>query len=432
MSRDDYISKLFIKNQDKLEQAPSEDLWSKLELTLDQQMPVAGQAPAPKIFSLSRYFAAASVLVAVVSTVYLLKVVETSNNKEMAMDEPLAIYTETVVDEAEPYEDYKSLPTEMVEIKEEKEIKEQEEKLVEAVKEKVLEEKISLPDNSPVASKIELGDIEIVDENEAEDIILIEPEEELTITSTVAKSVAATNNANLYLNDAPVSVAQDQKLNYNRTVIPQMANSSDNSRVVEEVLNKSKKATRVERQRKISASRVGRSARNKIVSKKKGTKKIKSPMATAHPRLYPFGFLLGKWEDDHETEGKSYEVWTLKNTSTLVGKGYKLSKDAERIFEEVMKIEFRDNQIFLVMSLSEDKGAVDYMLVDFDNERFEFEQNTYEEYPSKVIFQQSGLDGYSVIIVGNRNFLNPDQQRYLENRNRVSNIQAVRTMRYVE
>jgi len=82
------------------------------------------------------------------------------------------------------------------------------------------------------------------------------------------------------------------------------------------------------------------------------------------------------------------------------------------------------------MSLDEDKTTVDYMLTIFDNERFTFEQKASKNYPDKVIIQQSGLDGYSVIIVNNYNFLSADQQRYLENRNRVSNVQSMRTMHY--
>ncbi|BDS09856.1 DUF6265 family protein [Aureispira anguillae] len=435
MSRDDYISKLFIKNQHKLEQAPSDDLWSKLELQLEQELPVTTQAAPPKIFRLSRYFAAASVLVAVVGSIYLFKMVENATQNQHQLTEPLAISTEPPVSDAEPYEDYDILPTEAVEDKEKEEIRVQEEKIVEAVNEKVQQTQNSTLSHRSAPSKIELGDIEIVGEKEAEDIILIEPEvtpKAATMMSSDKIHGAASGvnaNADLYLNSLPIAEEAEQNLNYNRSYVPQIANTIDNNPAVEQVLNQSK----VKKKPKATSKKTrARGKRREIVNKNKANKKIKSPMAAAHPSLYPFGFLLGKWGDEHELEGKSYEVWTLKNATTLVGRGYKLSNDAERIFEEVMRIEFRNNQTFLVMSLDEDKSTVDYMLVSFDNERFEFEQSESRNYPNRVIIQQSGLDGYTVVILNNYDFLTADQQRYLENRNRVSNKQSIRTMRYAD
>lgn len=168
------------------------------------------------------------------------------------------------------------------------------------------------------------------------------------------------------------------------------------------------------------------------MAKAKKADKIKSPMADAHPRLYPFGFLLGRWDDDHELEGNSYEIWTLKDENTLVGRGYKLSKDKERVFEERLRIEYRNNQVFLVMSFEESNKKVDYMLTSFDQERFVFEQKGRSKYPDKVILQQNGLQGYSVTISNSSDFLTADQQRYLEHRNRVSNVRSIRTLRQAQ
>lgn len=435
MSRDDYISKLFIKNQDKLEQPPSNDLWSKMELQLDQDLPVtqsstAGTGSVTKVIGLSKYLAAASVLVVLASVTYMFRSIETSTMDQNVFEEPLAIYTEAADTEEEAYDSYKDLPADIEEKKAEEEV-EQAEKIVEAVNEKVLKENIVVPSvmTNSTTKKIELESIQIVDEKEADDIILIEPElsEERNTPSTSNSSTIT--RADLYINDAPV---QQKNLNYNRSYVPQVANTIDNNSAVEQVLSQSKdKSGRVGTKKFKSNARKRNAGRGKIVGKeKKAVKKIKSPMATAHARLYPFGFLLGKWEDDNEMEGSSYEMWSLKNSNTLIGKGYKLSNDGDRIFEEVMRIEFRDNQIFLVISLDENKKTVDYMLTTFDNERFTFEQKMSKNYPDKVIIQQSGLDGYSVIIANNFNFLTTDQQRYLENRNRVSNVQSMRTMQY--
>jgi hypothetical protein len=435
MSRDDYISKLFIKNQDKLEQAPSNDLWSKMELQLDQDLPVtqsstAGTASVTKVVGLSKYLAAASVLVVLASVTYMFRSIETSTMDQTVFEEPLAIYTDALDTEEEAYNSYEDLPTDIEEKKAAEEVQ-QAEDIVEAVNEMVLKENIAVPNvrTNSTTKKIELESIQIIDEKEADDIILIEPElsQETNLPPAVNSSTIA--RADLYKNDALV---EQKDLNYNRSYVPQIANTIDNNSAVEEVLNQSKdKGGRINTKKFKSTARKRSTGRGKIVGKeKKAVKKIKSPMAAAHSRLYPFGFLLGKWEDDNEMEGKSYEMWSLKNSTTLIGKGYKLSSDAERIFEEVMRIEFRDNQVFLVISLDENKKTVDYMLTTFDNERFTFEQKMSKNYPDKVIIQQSGLDGYSVIIANNYNFLTTDQQRYLENRNRVSNVQSMRTMHY--
>jgi hypothetical protein len=406
-----------------------------MELQLDQDLPVtqsstAGTGSATKVIGLSKYLAAASVLVVLASVTYMFRSIETSTMDQTVFEEPLAIYTDVSDTEEEGYDSYKDLPATIEEKKAEEEVQ-QAVDIVEAVNEKVLKENIIVPNNmtNSTTKKIELESIQIIDEKEADDIILIEPELPQETNAPSTASSPTTTRADLYKNDA---IVQQENLNYNRSYVPQVANTIDNNSAVEEVLNQSKnKAAKGNTQKFKSNARKRSAGRGKIVGKeKKAVKKIKSPMAAAHPRLYPFGFLLGKWEDDNEMEGKSYEMWSLKSSNVLVGKGYKLSNDAERIFEEVMRIEFRDNQIFLVISLDENKKTVDYMLTTFDNERFTFEQKMSKNHPDKVIIQQSGLDGYSVIIANNYNFLTTDQQRYLENRNRVSNVQSMRTMHY--
>jgi hypothetical protein len=407
-----------------------------MELQLDQDLPVTQSSTtsagsATKVIGLSKYLAAASVLVVLASVTYMFRSIETSTMDQTVFEEPLAIYTDVSDTEEEAYESYKDLPANIDEKKAEEEV-EQAAKIVDAVNEKVLKENITVPNmmTNSTTNKIELESIQIIDEKEADDIILIEPELPQEPNTPRAMNSPTANRADLYINDAPVE--EKENLNYNRDYVPQIANTMDNNSAVEEVLNQSKsERAKTSTQKFKSTARKRSAGRGKIFGKEKKTvKKIKSPMAAAHPRLYPFGFMLGKWEDDNEMEGNSYEMWSLKSPNVLIGKGYKLSNDAERIFEEVMRIEFRDNQVFLVISLDENKKTVDYMLTTFNNERFTFEQKVSKNHPDKVIIQQSGLDGYSVIIANNYNFLTTDQQRYLENRNRVSNVQSMRTMHY--
>ena len=443
MSRDDYISKLFIKNEDKLTQAPSDDLWSRLEATLDEQLPVAETAaPPPKILSLSRYFAAASVLIAVVGSVYLFDMAKVAKDQNMAVEivlepEPIAL----LEDEPEPYEDAEIMPTGDVIAAAEEEVRVQEEKIVEAVKEKVLEEKIAVA-NKP-SNNIEIGDIKIIDDSEEDDgasVILIEPEP--AIESQVTNTVTANLNSNpgIYQYNSTNEVTTKEAIQQNyANAVPQIGFSAtnNNSSYADKVVKKSEANKKGGRQKpkafgsrsgvSKTASRARGNKRGIVSNKSKKVKRYRSPMATAHARLHPFGFLLGTWTDVNEDGGKSYETWSLKDAHTLTGKGYKLSKDNDRIFEEMMRIEFKNNQVFLVISLDENRTTVNYMLSKFDTERFIFTQSESSKYPDKVVFQRN-LNGYSVIISSNKDFLTAEQQRYLENRNRVSHLHAKRTM----
>lgn len=466
MSRDDYISKLFIKNQDKLEQAPAADLWSKLEAELDAPAPAPRAIPVLRFRVWFGYLAAASVVLVV--AVGSLKWLATDPiNPTTQMTEPLALHTDVpeVAEEEDEPEPYEELPralgnsnkineevnknaTLVIEEKEEEEARQQEERIVAAVQkrlETIQPSKIPNVDLDDIA----MNDIVLADEAGSDDIQLelVEPLQNNHYVPT--GSGGGSPQINFYQNNQPVA----PELNYNNSSLPQITNTTANIAEVEEVLsrNSANKAESEEeeqkRQKNVYESRVADvssrkgkslsvpqkysaiSRRGSILAKTKKAEKIKSPMANAHPRLYPFGFLLGRWDDDHELEGRSYEIWNLRDENTMVGKGYKLSKDKERIFEELMRIEYRNNQIFLVLSFDENNEKVEYMLTSFGQERFVFEQKGRSKYPDKAILQQNGLQGYSITISNSSDFLTADQQRYLEHRNRVSNVRAIRTLR---
>lgn len=415
MDRDDYISKLFIKNQDKLNQAPSADFWSKLEAQLDEKMPVqqpSVQKTEPKIIPFSRYAAAASLLIAVFALVYWVQYHSNVSEDTIAvvLEEPTTIPLE----DAEPYENADVLPSNVVSVlSEEKELKEQEKKIVSAVNEKLPNANLSLKD-------ISLAE-------ESADLIIIEPELENN------KNIATTNTSNAGSSFGATSIAENNDfvmptttMNYANPV-PQISNTKDNNAYAEQILKNVDAKQEIAED--LASARAKESKKNRgVIADKNKTTKVKSPMATAHARLQPFGFLLGRWIDDNEKEGTSYETWSLKDANTLVGKGYKLASNNERVFEEMMRIEFRDNQVFLVMNLAETNATVDYMMTKYDNENFVFEQKESNKYPDKVVIQRT-LDGFTTIILNNSNFLTSEQQRYLDNRNRVSNVRSIRTMR---
>lgn len=450
MSRDDYISKLFINNQDKLEQAPSADLWSKLEAELDAPVPTATPTLRPRAWGMS-IAVAASVLLVISAISLLWWSGEGKDPTEMQLEEPMALNTTTSTVVQEEAEAYEELPTTtgpannatlVIEEKEEEEARAQEKRIVEAVQKRLEEAPEQLMDAEDVEDLV-MNDLILSDDIVLAESQLIEPAQN---NASIPGGAQMLPKVNFYQNDQLIAPQQ----NYNSNSLPQITNNIDNNAEVEEVLNRSAISSRMVQEEeapqknnrkkevatveKIAKKQAARSTgrRGSIVAKAKESEKIKSPMADAHPRLYPFGFLLGRWDDDHELEGRSYEIWTLKDRNTLVGRGYKLSKDAERIFEERLRIEYRDNQIFLVMSFEENNNTVDYMLTSFDQERFVFEQKGRSKYPDKVILQQNGLQGYSVTISNSSDFLTADQQRYLEHRNRVSNVRSIRTLRHTD
>ena len=231
------------------------------------------------------------------------------------------------------------------------------------------------------------------------------------------------------------SISSNANRNY---AAPPALNSVSNQVLADEIVRNAEEDQIV--QPTINAEKVPASRTNRVQSRKKAKARKKnkktaylSPMATAHPRLKIFGWMLGKWIDDNEEGGVSYEKWQLKNPNTFQGNGYKVSSQNERIFEELMQINYEPNlnQVFLTISLKETQEQLQYLLSSFDNERIVFIQNNSAKYPDEVIIQRD-LDGFTVIMVNNKGFLDGDQQRYLENRNRVSNVRAIRTMRYEE
>lgn len=441
MSRDDYISKLFIKHQDKLEQAPSADLWARLDAELD----AAPEATIPKEVphasgSIRRlwmpYAVAASILLLLLAGGYShfrgsVDPVDVLDNGPIA----LATEPEFVLVEPEPYiaaPEEAAEPTTalIIDEQEAEEVQKQEQRIMDAVKEEV-------------ADAINIQDVEVADEAEEQPAEWVEP---VLITETTNPPeveeplVNPTMPSNMlqlpdyYQNNQVVQDA-DLSYNYNRNVVPQLSNQDINTAQVERVIEHARKTEQKKMHKRKATDAINSydrsSSRGGIVAQAEKGAGIESPMANAHPRLYPFGFLVGKWEDDKEIEGKSYEVWHLRNRTTLQGKGYKLSNDGTQVFEETFKIVFKNGQVFLQLSFQESKRPTEYLLTSFNQERFVFEQREYARQPNRIVLQQNGLDGYTFTMTNTDSnvFLSADQQRYLENRNRVSNVRSTRTLR---
>lgn len=430
MSRDDYISKLFIENQDKLNKAPSSNLWDRIEAEMDKTAPVSPSQSPVKVISLTKYLAAASVLVVISVGVWMFAQSEQKDNRSsspIAMNEQkqlsLPPKTEKLAEEV-ILESSEALP-----------INEKEVKAKQAVEDKVQEQRIlkiaqnTKPDEIKIADKIEKIALQ--------DIVLeTEPSGGYSLTEDKYQNDIAEEETPLAekeeIAETTTKITTEIPVTTRNYAAPPALNSTSNQILAEEIVRNAP-------QQSADVPTVSQTSTrsNRVQSRKKAKKKAQtiyiSPMANAHPRLKIFGWMLGKWVDDNEENGTSYEKWQLKDANTLQGKGYKLSAQNERVFEEIMEISYRPdlNQVFLTLSLKESQEKLQYMLSSFDNERIVFLQNSSNQYPDEVILQRD-LDGFTMIMVNNKGFLSGDQQRYLENRNRVSNVRAIRTMRYEE
>jgi hypothetical protein len=145
-------------------------------------------------------------------------------------------------------------------------------------------------------------------------------------------------------------------------------------------------------------------------------------------RLSIFEWLLGSWIDREEEGSKTYENWTVQDKNSIVISGFKIS-GSTKIFEEKMTIYFdeKTSKIYLIMPLDERNHNVTYTLLSYDNESIVFYQNTNSNFPDKVIIERK-LSGFTTTVLFSQGFFNTSQQTYLDNRNRVSNRKALRTL----
>lgn len=453
MSRDDYISKLFIDNEHKLDEAPSGGLWDRLESKLDQEMPVeqpdaSGQlskvrgGPArggrPTSFMrLAPYMAAASVLILVVAIASVMNLGNADQSQQALADNQMEAVEDVVLEE-EP----QAIITSEEELKQQfaKEEKIQKEKII-----KDFEKSNSARSAEGVAT---LDDVELK-ESESNDVILIEPEntadkleedaviELPTITADVENNNSTAPSSEVE-NERQLVKPQDFKYtnpaygeNYNNRAygVPPSADPSlaENLKKLEDVAPTKNTAAAKTEQKDYSASR------KSGLRSRKANKKSKNRKAyEIHPRIRIFDWMLGEFQDKSLDQGKSIESWRLLNPNTIEGVGV-LMRGKDKIFEEKMLIvhDPTQNRVFLKMYVDESKQQVTYLLTNFDTERIIFEQAGNSNYPNKVIFQRL-MNGFSTIIQQDSGFIEDQQQRYLNHRNNVSNVRAVRDLEVMD
>lgn len=426
MSGDDYISKLFTDNAHKLEEMPSGDLWARIESKLDKNVAQEPEATELKIlrstgktrkgslFRMLPYMAAASVLIVFIATFALL----TPQYKTEASSEKIAEVEDV---ELALEESTETLPI----IASDKDLAF--EKSDQRQKEKILDEakKMAAKENKKAEAVVEKYGLDRVNLNEkSNNLIILSPEpsheEDDKAVIALPRGIASDFNLSENATNAAPNSQIVPRSDYQNAGGRNYANPpSADPNLADEIESyaTTKQSNSIAKDAEKPMSRM----------KSKGAKQ-RSESQMLDPHLNVFEWMLGQWIDEEEEGGKSYETWRWVNPTTIEAVGTKM-KGNNKIFEERLSIYFDPTlkQVFLKMPLDDTRNSVIYMLTAFDTERITFEQKEDQNAPNKVIFQRD-LNGYTTIIVYDAGFLKPAQQNYLEHRNRVSNVRAIRIL----
>ena len=414
MSGEDIISKLFKESERNLDETPRQELWDRLEYKLDNP-PISEKISEEELLrpqikaniinlKYLLYLSAASILIILTATLYF---IQNPENKK-SISENTNLPTDEKVEESEsiPVTESES------EARFEKNDKIQEKKIIEEYKDifNIVEKK---PERELDIESISLNEVN-------DDVQMIVPEsfteEDKSVLSPPKASGSypvVSDNVSNYSN-APGIVSRSEYIDNgkNYSIPPIIENQLSNKVISAEKRSSSKSKIKAE-----SSS---------VPSIKKSKKELES--SKLNPRLNIFEWLLGSWIDREEEGSKTYENWTVQDRNTIQISGFKIS-GTTKIFEERMTVYFdeKTSKIFLIMPLDERNQNVVYTLLSYDNERIVFQQNSNNNLPDKVIIERK-LSGFTTTVVFNQGTFNTSQQTYLDNRNRVSNRKAMRTL----
>ena len=400
MSAEDFISKLFKENEHKLDEVPGDELWNKIqsrlqsdsETTVEQNK--STRAGNFKVLRLYKFYAAAAVLIILIVAAFF----SFPQSKEITENMPLTTEKLTESDQPTPVNE-----AEKDFIFKQNDNK-QERKIIEDV---LIQNNISTKESSKSVLKIDKVNIS---EKKSEVILpennnkTLEINSEIVLPQISSTSNSSNNKGNQY-NDYGNS-------NRNYAIPP----SADITKAeeIESIANEAQNYSRAKKENNT----------NTVLNNKRNPQKLRK--IELNNRLKIFEWMLGQWIDEEEEGGVSYENWEIMSNNTITSTGFKM-KGKNKIFEEKIFIQHdpSTNQVFLKMPLNESSQNYSYVMTSFDNERIIFDQVVYAELPDRVIIQRN-LKGYSFIIVYNSGFIKPAQQTYLEHRNRVSNVRAIR------
>lgn len=112
-----------------------------------------------------------------------------------------------------------------------------------------------------------------------------------------------------------------------------------------------------------------------------------------------FDWLVNKWQRSNDKEGQStFENWDKTNDSLYIGMSYTL-QGADTIFKENVQLIRARSQWSYNVLLSEADEVVSFVLTQMSDTSFICE-NTYNEFPKKILYQMRGDSLYANVSGG--------------------------------
>ena len=430
---EDYITRLFRQNQDKLDEMPRDEVWMRLEKRLDgaKEQPSEGQNSEPlqrqlhKAGSWRPYWAAASAVLILVSAALLYQYAPDSDSPNNL--EPIA---QAELPSSAQSESPKESPSRIEDQAQAERIVAQAQSQNKRVKDLAKVEIAEKPGSIEVP-KVALAPSPT---SPAGDLPRAEKEEARRETQGLSL-----NSSNAGLNapqaDAVVQASPPASSNYYAAPPPRPSFEVAELELADEPSYAASSAKKREGKTSSKEKAPSRSEAPRILNRSAAPAAPKPSQSQegikqVHASLSVFTWMLGSWKDEGLNGGISYEDWHILDEYTLQGKGYKVRKN-DKIFEEKMRLVYKPElkQIFLYMSVQDGQQPIEYMLSKVSGEQMLFVQKELPGQPDEVILQREAQGAFSVTVKYQKGQLNSNQQSYLQNRHRVSNMRALRVLK---
>jgi hypothetical protein len=113
------------------------------------------------------------------------------------------------------------------------------------------------------------------------------------------------------------------------------------------------------------------------------------PVSCAQHSMHELDWLVGKWNRTNTKPGHAgFEYWEKISETELCGKGINL-KGADTVFVEKLKIILKDNQLYYVADVPENKSEVLFRVTAITDSGFVCE-NPQHDFPKKIAYTLEG------------------------------------------
>ncbi len=134
----------------------------------------------------------------------------------------------------------------------------------------------------------------------------------------------------------------------------------------------------------------------------KSDPKAEDVNSKSYPKIEQLNWLVGNWENVTELE-QSYENWTQKNDSTLLGHSFTLI-GADTVFAEKVTLKQVDDEVFftVIAYQQNDDKPITFEMISSDKDIFTFE-NPEHDFPTRISYSNPVKDSIHAWISGNVN-----------------------------